>query len=93
VKYVFLLKGFLLFVVLTATATKKTKNKMIKEMKESVILHQIPNKKNIVYSVQVVSGDANLTFALFPSSDYTFIIYCQKKQVVLNDPGRYNPNP
>jgi len=57
-------------------------------MEQFVILHQIPNQKNIVYSVQVASGDANLTFALLPNSDYIFIIYCQMKQVVLNDTGR-----
>jgi len=62
-------------------------------MEESVILHQFPDKMNIVYSVQVISGDANLTFALFPNSDYIFIIYCQISQVVLNDTGRSNPNP
>jgi len=52
-------------------------------MEEFVILYQIPNQKNIVYSVQVVSGGANLTFDLLPNSDYTFIIHCQMKQVVL----------
>ena len=57
-------------------------------MEEFVILYQIPNQKNIVYSVQDASGDANLTLALFPNSDYIFIIQCQMKQVVLNDIGR-----
>jgi len=81
--------------VLTTTTTIKAKDKIIQalEMEEFVILHQYPNKKNIVYSVQVVSGDANLTFALFPNLDYIFIIYCQIKQVVFNDTGRSNPNP
>ena len=37
-------------------------------MEEFVILHQIPNRKNIICSVQVVSGGANLTFALLPKS-------------------------
>ena len=45
-------------------------------MEESVILHQIPNKKNLD-SVHVVSGDANLTFTPFSNSDCLFIIYCQ----------------
>ena len=30
----------------------------------------------------------SVTFALLPNSDYTFSIYCQIKQVVLNDVGR-----
>ena len=42
-------------------------------MEEFVILHQILNQKNIVFSVQVVSGNANLTFALNPIS--LLIIY------------------
>ena len=58
-------------------------------MEEFVILHQIRNQKNIEFSVQVVSGNANLTFALIPiSTDYVFVIYCQIGQVVLNDTGR-----
>jgi len=57
-------------------------------MEEFVTLYQIPNQKNIIYSVQVVSGDANLTSALLRNSDHIFIIYCQMKQVVLNDTGR-----
>jgi len=42
-------------------------------MEEFVILHQITNQKNIVFSVQVVSGNANLTFALLHNS--LLIIY------------------
>ena len=46
------------------------------------------NQKNIVFSVQEFSGDANLTFALFYlSTDYEFVIYCHIKQVLLNDTG------
>lgn len=37
-------------------------------MEEFAILHQILNQKNIVFSIQVVSGNANLTFARFPIS-------------------------
>ena len=37
-------------------------------MEEFVILHPILNQKNIVFSVQAVSGDANLTIVLFPIS-------------------------
>ena len=58
-------------------------------MEESVILHQIRNKKNIAYSVQVVSGDANPTFALFLNSDFVFIIYRKIK----HNKGRSNPSP
>ena len=53
-------------------------------MEEFVILHQIPNQKNIVFSVEVVSGIANLNFALLPYSDNIFITYCQIKKVVLH---------
>ena len=42
-------------------------------MKEFVILHQILNQKKIVFSVQAVSGNANLTFALFPISLLIFM--------------------
>ena len=37
-------------------------------MEEFVTLHPILNQKNIVFSVQVFSGNANLTFALIPIS-------------------------
>ena len=37
-------------------------------MEEFVILHQILNQKNIVFPVQVISGNANLTFAFIPIS-------------------------
>ena len=57
-------------------------------MEEFVILHQIPNQKNNVFSVEVVSGIANLNFALLPNSDHIFITYCQIKQVVLRFTGR-----
>lgn len=57
-------------------------------MEESVILQQIPNQRNIVDSVQAVSCDANLTFALLLNSNYVLIIYCKIKQVVLNDTAR-----
>ena len=71
-KYI-LLGGPLLFVFNTS-ATKTTKDKIYAlEMEEFVILHQILNHKNIVFSVQVVSGNANLTFALIPIS--LLIIY------------------
>ena len=53
------------------SATKTTKDKIYAlEMEEFAILHQILNQKNIVFSVQVVSGNANLTFAHFPFSLY-----------------------
>ena len=54
-----LVKGVPLF-ALTATATKETKEKIIKalEMEEAVILNQNPNRKNIAYSAQAVSCDA-----------------------------------
>ena len=77
-------------VALTATATKKTKEKIIKalEMEEAVILNQNPNRKNIAYSVQAVSGDAN-TFAPFiedlrknGTSTDRVIVYCQTIKVV-----------
>ena len=57
-------------------------------MEDFVILHQIPNQKNIVFSVEVVSGIANLNFALLPNSDNIFITYCQIKQVVLHFTAR-----
>ena len=54
-------------VALTTTATKETKEKIIKalEMEQAVVLNQNPNRKNIAYSVQAVSGGANNTFAPF----------------------------
>ena len=50
-------------VALTASATKETKEKIIKtlEMEEAVILNQNPNRKNIAYSAQAVSGGAQTT--------------------------------
>ena len=48
-------------------------------MEEFVILHQIVNQMITLHlKVQGVSGDANLTFALFSylSTDYEFVIYC-----------------
>ena len=50
-------------VALTATATKETKEKIIKalEMEEAVILNQNPNRKNIAYSAQAVTGGAKTT--------------------------------
>ena len=50
-------------VALTSTATKETKEKIIKalEMEEAVILNQNPNRKNIAYSAQAVSGGAQTT--------------------------------
>ena len=52
---------------LTTTATKETKEKIIKalELEQAVVLNQNPNRKNIAYSVQAVSGGANNTFAPF----------------------------
>lgn len=73
-------------VALTATASKKTKEKIIKvlEKENAVIVNQNPNRKNIAYSVQAVSGDANNTFAPFVedlrkngTSSERVIIYCQ----------------
>ena len=37
------------------------------DIEEVVILQQIPSQKNIPFSVQVVIGDANPTFALLPN--------------------------
>ena len=50
-------------VALTATATKETKEKIIKalEMEEAVILNQNPNRKNIAFTAQAVSGGARTT--------------------------------
>ena len=78
-------------VALTATASKKTKEKIIKalEMENAVIVSQNPNRKNIAYSVQAVSGGANNTFAPFiedlrknGTSSERVIIYCQTIKVV-----------
>ena len=59
------------------------------EIEEAVIVNQNPNRKNIAYSVQAVSGGANNTFTPFiqdlrkngTSSDRV-IIYCQTIKVV-----------
>lgn len=78
-------------VALTATASKKIKEKIIKalEMENAVIVNQNPNRKNIAYSVQAVSGGANNTFAPFiedlrknGTSSERVIIYCQTIKVV-----------
>ena len=73
------------------TASKKTKEKIIKalEMENAVIVNPNPNRKNIAYSVQAVSGGANNTFAPFiedlrknGTSSGRVIIYCQTIKVV-----------
>ena len=78
-------------VALTATASKKTKEKIIKalEMENAVIVNPNPNQKNMAYSVQAVSGGANYTFAPFVedlrkngTSSERVIIYCQTIKVV-----------
>ena len=58
-------------------------------MEEAVILNQNPNRKNIAYSVQAVSGVANNTFAPFiedlrknGTSTDRVIVYCQTIKVV-----------
>ena len=75
----------------TATASKKTKEKIIKalEMENAVIVNPNPNRKNISYSVQAVSGGANNTFAPFiedlrkdGTRSERAIIYCQTIKVV-----------
>ena len=47
-------------------------------MDEFVILHQIPNQNSIVFSAEVVSGDANFTFAIVSKSDYIFLLLSDK---------------
>ena len=83
-------------VAVTATATKKTKEKIIKalEMEEAVILNQNPNRKNIAYSVQAVSGGANNTFAHFIEAlkkngtiTDRVIVYCQTIKVISHVDG------
>lgn len=58
-------------------------------MEEAVILNHSPNRKNIAYSVQAVSGSANLTFAPLIENvrkngmlSDRVIIYCQTIKVV-----------
>ena len=74
-KYDLLLKGYP-YILLCSTQQQLTKPKKkyeALEMEEFVILHQIPNQKKIVFSIQVVSGDTNLTFSFLPNS--LLIIY------------------
>ena len=84
------MKGVTL-VALTATASKKNKEKIIKalEMENAVIVDQSPNRKNIAYSVQAVSGGSSNTFTPFiedlrnnGTSSERVIIYCQTIKVV-----------
>ena len=78
-------------VALTATATTATKEKILKalEMEEAVVISQNPNRKNICYAVQAVSGGANQTFAPYiddlkrnGTNSSRLIIYCQTIKVV-----------
>ena len=71
---------------LTATATLATKNKIVRalEMDTCEVISQSPNRKNIAYSVQAVTGGAHQTFGPIikelREKTITFeriIIYCQ----------------
>jgi len=59
-------------------------------MKEFVILHQILNQKNFAFKfrLSVVIQTSSLPFFSYLSTDYEFVIYCQIKQVVLNNTGK-----
>ncbi|CAB4044012.1 mediator of RNA polymerase II transcription subunit 34-like, partial [Paramuricea clavata] len=71
---------------LTATATLATKNKIVRalEMDTCEVINQSPNRKNIAYSVQAVTGGAHQTFGPIIKelrektvSFERIIIYCQ----------------
>lgn len=49
---------------LTATATLAIKNKIVRALKMDTceVISQSPNRKNIAYSVQAVTGGAHHTF-------------------------------
>ena len=78
---------------LTATATLQTKNKIVRalEMDGCVIIDHSPNRKNIAYAVQVVTGGASQTFASIiedvrvkKTSIERVIIYCQTIKICAN---------
>ena len=85
-----LVKGVPLL-ALTATATIATRKKIMQslEMEKAVVYNQNPNRKNISYAVQTITGGANKTFASYiemlrqkgTASDRV-IIYCQTIKVV-----------
>ena len=85
-------------VALTSTATITTKEKIIKalEMEKAVVINENPNRKNISYSVQAVSGGANQTFAPYiddlvknGTNSTRVIIYCQTIKVVSHIYGAF----